>query len=479
MLDDIIKERIKKLEELEKKGIDPYPEFCSRQFSLKQVLDNFNRWSKKKKKINVAGRIMAKRGHGGVIFADIKDEETKLQLVFKEDKLGKDSIQFFEKYFDMGDFIEARGALFITKSGEKSLLVSNFKLLAKSLRPLPKVWYGLEDIEERYRRRYLDLILNDEIKKRFILRSKIICLIREFLNKEDYLEVETPILQPIYGGANAQPFITELKALNTKLYLRIAPELYLKRLIIGGFNKVYEIGKNFRNEGIDREHNPEFSMLELYAAYQSANDLKTLIQKLITFIVKNLNKDLPKPITLPKKWQEVDYEKFLFQKTGLKLQDSKEEWFKKAIELKVEVDSKEEKEKIWDAIFKKFRTEIKGPTFIVNHPIEISPLAKKAKDIPTKVSRFQLIFKGWEIVNAFSELNNPLEQKQRFEIQAQKRTKGDLEAHPKDTEFIEALEYGMPPTAGLGLGIDRLVAVLTDAPSLKEVIFFPFMKPRK
>jgi len=478
MLDDIINERIKKLKELEEKGIDPYPEFCSRQFSLEQVLDNFSLWSKKKKKIDVAGRIMAKRGHGGLIFSDIKDEGAKLQLVFKEDKLGKDLIQLFEKYFDIGDFLEASGALFITKSGEKSLLVSSFKLLAKSLRPLPKAWYGLEDIEERYRRRYLDLILNDGVKERFILRSKIICLIREFLNKEGYLEVETPILQPVYGGANAQPFITELKALNTKLYLRIAPELYLKRLIIGGFNKIYEIGKNFRNEGIDREHNPEFSMLELYTAYQNSNDLKILIQKLISFIVKNLNKDLPKPLTLPKKWQEIDYEKFLFQKTNLKLQDSKEEWFKKAIELKIKVDVKEEKEKIWDAIFKKFRIEIEEPTFIINHPIEISPLAKKLKENSAKTSRFQLILKGWEIVNAFSELNNPLEQKQRFEIQAQKRIKGDLEAHPKDTEFIEALEYGMPPTAGLGLGIDRLVAVLTDAPSLKEVIFFPFMKPK-
>jgi len=479
MLDDIIKERIKKLEELEKQGIDPYPEFCSRQFSLEEVLDNFSLWSKKKKKIDVAGRIMAKRGHGGVIFSDIKDEKGKLQLVFKEDKLGTNLMQFFEKYFDTGDFIDASGTLFLTKSGEKSLLVSNFQLLAKSLRPLPKAWYGLEDIEERYRRRYLDLILNDEVKERFILRSKIICLIREFLNKEGYLEVETPVLQPVYGGANAEPFITELKALNSKLYLRIAPELYLKRLIIGGFNKIYEIGKNFRNEGIDREHNPEFSMLELYAAYQNSNDLKVLIQNLLTFIVKNLNKDLPKPITLPRKWQEIDYEKFLFKKTGLQLQDSHNEWFKKAIELKIEVNANEEKEKIWDTFFKKFRTEIKEPTFIINHPIEISPLAKKSKDAPAKVSRFQLIFKGWEIVNAFSELNNPLEQKQRFEVQVKKRKKGDLEAHPKDVEFIEALEYGMPPTAGLGLGIDRLVAVLTDAPSLKEIIFFPFMKPKE
>ena len=479
MLDDIIKERIKKLNELKKQGINPYPEKSNVSHSLEEVLKNFNSLLKRKKEITVSGRIVAKRGHGGLIFLDIKDEIFKIQLVFKKDKIGEKNLNFLEKYFDLGDFIEATGTIFITQSGEKSILVKKFNLLSKSLRPLPKEWYGLEDVEERYRKRYLDLILNEETKKRFILRSKIINIIREFLNKKGYLEVETPILQIVYGGANARPFMTELLALKTKLYLRIAPELYLKRLLIGGFNKIYEIGKNFRNEGIDREHNPEFTMLELYAAYKTYKDLEKLIEELLSFIIKNINKDLEKPIQLPKKFKEIDYEDFLYQKTGLRLNASFKEWYNKAKELNLEVEPNEEKEKIWDAVFKKFRIEIKEPTFIVNLPLALSPLAKKSEKDPLKTSRFQLIFNGWEIVNGFSELNDPLDQKERFEEQVKKRKKGDLEAHPLDKEFLEALEYGMPPAAGLGIGIDRLVAVLTNAPSLKEVIFFPFMKPRE
>ena len=479
MLDDIIKERIKKLNELKKQGINPYPEKSNVSHSLEEVLKNFNSLLKRKKEITVSGRIVAKRGHGGLIFLDIKDEIFKIQLVFKKDKIGEKNLNFLEKSFDLGDFIEATGTIFITQSGEKSILVKKFNLLSKSLRPLPKEWYGLEDVEERYRKRYLDLILNEETKKRFILRSKIINVIREFLNKKGYLEVETPILQTVYGGANARPFMTELLALKTKLYLRIAPELYLKRLLIGGFNKIYEIGKNFRNEGIDREHNPEFTMLELYAAYKTYKDLEKLIEELLSFIIKNINKDLEKPIQLPKKFKEIDYEDFLYQKTGLRLNASFKEWYNKAKELNLEVEPNEEKEKIWDAVFKKFRGEIKEPTFIVNLPLALSPLAKKSEKEPLKTSRFQLIFNGWEIVNGFSELNDPLDQKERFEEQVKKRKKGDLEAHPLDKEFLEALEYGMPPAAGLGIGIDRLVAVLTNAPSLKEVIFFPFMKPRE
>ncbi len=479
MLEDIIKERIKKLKELEKAGIDPYPEKSSRNFSIEEALKNFSDWSKKKKSIILAGRIVAKRGHGKLLFCDIKDESFKIQLVLKADEIKPEKVAFFEKYFDIGDFIEAKGFLFKTKTGEKSLLVKDFNLLSKSLRPLPKAWYGLEDVEERYRKRYLDLILNEEIKERFILRSKVINLIREFLNKRGFLEVETPILQTVYGGANARPFITELDALKTKLYLRIAPELYLKRLIIGGFNKIYEIGKNFRNEGIDREHNPEFSMLELYAAYYTFKDLEKLTEELLLFIAKNLNKELKEKIKLPKKFKEIDYEEFLYKKTGLKLNDSLELWTQKAKELNIELKGDEDKEKIWDLVLKKFKKEFNDPVFLINHPVEISPLAKRSEKNPNKVNRFQLLWKGWEIVNAFSELNNPLEQRERFAIQAQKRKKGDLEAHPQDDDFIEALEYGMPPTAGLGIGIDRLVAVLTQAPSIKEVIFFPFMKPKK
>ena len=470
MLEDIIKERLKKIKELRQIGVDPYPEKANRQFTIGEVLNNFSSWSKTKKKISLVGRIWSIRGHGGVMFCDVKDETGKLQLVLKTDILTGEKMKFFEKYFDLGDFIEAQGTLFITQKGEKSLLVNKFTLLTKSLRPLPKAWFGLEDAEERFRRRYLDLLENEEVKKRFTLRSKIITEIRNFLNKDGYLEVETPILQTIYGGANAKPFLTKLEALNLKLYLRIAPELYLKRLLIGGFENIYEIGKNFRNEGLDREHNPEFTMMELYSAYKTREDLMKLTKDLINYLTKTF-------IHLP--WQIIDFEEFLKKKTGLDFESFLEQWLSKAKTLGIGgINPQASKEKIADDIFKKLRTEIKNPTFVINQPLAISPLAKKRIDNSQQTSRFQLIINGWEIANGFSELNDPLDQKERFQEQAKLREKGDLEAHPQDTDFIEALEYGMPPAAGLGIGIDRLVAVLTNASSLKEVIFFPFMKLR-
>ena len=470
MLEDIIKERLRKIKELRQIGVDPYPEKVKRQFTIGEVLKNFSSWSKAKKKIFLAGRIWSIRGHGKVMFCDIKDESGKLQLVLKSDIVGVDKIKYFEKYFDLGDFIEAQGTLFITQKGEKSLLVNKFTLLTKSLRPLPKAWFGLEDAEERFRRRYLDLLENEEVKKRFQLRSKIIAEIRNFLNKAGYLEVETPVLQTIYGGANAKPFLTKLEALNLKLYLRIAPELYLKRLLIGGFENIYEIGKNFRNEGLDREHNPEFTMMELYSAYKTREDVMKLIKDLINYLAKTF-KHLP--------WQTIGFEEFLTKKIGLNFKSSVEQWLNKAKSLGIEnINPQASKEKIADNIFKKLRMEIKNPTFIINQPLAISPLAKKSTVNPQETLRFQLIIDGWEIANGFSELNDPIDQKERFQEQAKLKEKGDLEAHPQDTDFIEALEYGMPPAAGLGIGIDRLVAVLTQAPSLKEVIFFPFMRPK-
>lgn len=479
MLEDIIKERIRKVKELCQQGIDPYPEKVNRQFTIAEVLNNFSSWSKTKKKISLVGRIWSIRGHGGVMFCDVQDETGKLQLVLKTDILAGEKMKFFEKYFDSGDFLETQGTLFITQKGEKSLLVNKFTLLTKSLRPLPKAWFGLEDAEERFRRRYLDLLENEEVKKRFTLRSKIITEIRNFLNKNSYLEVETPILQTMYGGANAKPFLTKLEALDLKLYLRIAPELYLKRLLIGGFENIYEIGKNFRNEGIDREHNPEFTMMELYSAYKTREDLMKLTKDLINYLIKTFKKDIGRNPIINLPWQIIGFEEFLKKKIGLDFESSLEQWLSKAKSLEVEgINSKATKEKIADDIFKKLRTEIKNPTFVINQPLAISPLAKKKIDNLQQTSRFQLIINGWEIANGFSELNDPLDQKERFQEQTELREKGDLEAHPQDTDFIEALEYGMPPAAGLGIGIDRLVAVLTQAPSLKEVIFFPFMKPK-
>lgn len=479
MLEDIIQERIKKVKKLRQEGINPYPEKTGRQFPVSEALAHFPLWSKKKKVITLAGRIWAIREHGGVIFADLKDESGKIQLLFRKDILGKKRMKFLLDFLDIGDFWEAKGILLATKTGEKTLLCKNFKLLSKNIRPLPQSWYGLEDAEERFRRRYLDLLENPGVKKRFVIRSRIIAFIREFLNKKGYLEVETPILQPVYGGAAARPFITQLNALKIKLYLRIAPELYLKRLLVGGFEKIYEIGKCFRNEGVDREHNPEFTILELYAAYYTREDLMRLIQELFQMIAKEFQKELPSSdLLLKKQWKKISLEKFLEKKTGLNFRSSLREWKKKAKELDISLSKGKSKWNIIDDVFKKYRRGIKEPTFVIDQPVELSPLAKRKSTNPEETARFELIIKGWEVVNAFSELNDPLDQRKRFEEQAALRKKGDLEAHPQDTDFVEALEYGMPPAAGLGIGIDRLIAVLTDAPSLKEVIFFPFMKPR-
>ncbi|MGC8651348.1 MAG: lysine--tRNA ligase [Minisyncoccia bacterium] len=478
MLDDIIKERIKKIQQLRQQGIDPYPEKVRRQFTVGEALEHFNVWLKNKKSLSLAGRIFSVRGHGGLIFCDLKDESGKIQLVLKADVLGDKKMSFFEKYIDLGDFLSASGTLYLTQKGEKSLLVKDFSLTGKSLRPLPKEWFGLEDDEERFRKRYLDLLENGEIKKRFTLRSQMIAAIREFLNQRGYLEVETPILQTIYGGANANPFITKLEALKIKLYLRIAPELYLKRLLVGGFEKIYEIGKNFRNEGMDREHNPEFTMMELYSAYQTRQDLMKLTKELIQMLAKKFQKDIDNSSILKSEWAIKDFEELLESKTGLNFQNSQAQWLNKAKELQIDnVNSCDSVEKIADLIFKKIRKDFSEPFFLINQPLEISPLAKKDPQNPQKTLRFQLILNGWEVANGFSELNDPLDQKERFLKQQTMKKLGDKEAHPQDKDFIEALEYGMPPAAGLGIGIDRLIAVLTHAPSVKEVIFFPFMKP--
>jgi lysyl-tRNA synthetase class 2 len=480
MLEDIIKERIRKIKELRQQGIDPYPETVKRQYAIKEVLEHFNLWLKAKKSVSLVGRIFSIRGHGGVVFCDLKDETGKIQLVFKADLLKPDKMAFFEKYFDLGDFLNASGPLYFTQKGEKSLLVKSFTLIGKALRPLPKTWFGLEDDEERFRKRYLDLLENAEIKQRFTLRSKMIMAIREFLNQKGYLEVETPILQTIYGGANANPFLTKLEALKIKLYLRIAPELYLKRLLVGGFEKIYEIGKNFRNEGMDREHNPEFTMMELYSAYQTRSDLMQLTKDLVQMLAKKFQKEIDNSSLLKSPWLVKDFEELLELKTGLNFQNSQEQWINKAKEFKVDnINPHDSVEKIADSIFKKIRKDFPEPFFLINQPLEISPLAKKDPQNPQKTLRFQLILNGWEVANGFSELNDPLDQKERFSKQQIMKKQGDQEAHPQDKDFIEALEYGMPPAAGLGIGIDRLIAVLTHAPSVKEVIFFPFMKPRQ
>lgn len=464
-LEEIRKARLKKLENIKKTGIDPYPAESFRSHEISEALDNFDELSKSGEKITLAGRLMSLREHGGSTFSDLKDETGKTQLFFKKDLIGDSQYNFFLENFDIGDFIEASGVLIKTKVGEQTLEVQSFRMLTKTLLPLPEKWHGLQDIEERYRKRYLDLIFNSEAKEKIFKRSEIIKSIRQYFIKYGCIEVETPILQTIPGGALAKPFRTHLKTLDLDLYLRVAPELFLKRLLIGGFEKVFEIGRNFRNEGIDRDHNPEFTMLEAYFAYKDYNWLMGFTEDLFIY----LSSEFKKPFKREK------FNELLKKETGLDYDENSEEDFKKFVEKSgIKVKKEMTKANLADEIFKKLvRPKIINPTFVIDHPLDLSPLAKKISQ--TNVARFQLIAGGFELTNAFSELNDPLDQKERFE--EQKELKGD-EVHPYDKEFLEALEYGMPPAAGIGIGIDRLVMFLTNSTNLREIILFPIMKPK-
>lgn len=451
-LENLKQVRMKKLESLKKAGINPYPAEVLRTHTNQEAINDFGKLSgkpdkngvvKSGKKITLVGRIRSIRGHGGSTFCNIEDGSATIQVYFKKDVVGEKNYNLFIENIDIGDFIEASGKLFFTQKGEKTLQIESWKILTKSLLPIPSEWYGLEDIEERFRKRYLDLALNKEIKEKFIKRSEIITKIRKFLNENGFLEVETPMLQIIAGGAKAKPFKTHLNALDMDLYLRIAPELYLKKLLVGGFEKVYEIGRNFRNEGMDREHNPEFTMLEFYAAYWNYETMMDFTEKLLKLLDKRIFSAKGGSAS-GGKFRREEYEKL--------------------------VGKKDEKE-----VFGK----IKEPTFVINHPLEISPLSKKMDNNPKKVARFQLVVNGLEICNGFSELNDPIDQEERFKMQELERRAGSEETHPDDRDFIEALEYGMPPAAGIGIGIDRLVTLLTDSKTLREIILFPTMKPKQ
>jgi len=461
-IDEIRNTRLKKLKAIEAAGNLAYPVFSKRTQTIGEVLDNF---SKIKKTIVLAGRLMSLRGHGGLVFGNIQDATGKIQAMFKKDKLGDKEFQFFADNFDVGDFVELKGSLIKTRTKEKTLLADSCRMLAKSLLPLPEKWHGLQDIEERFRKRYLDLIFNKEVKERFLIRSEIIKELRNILEQEGFLEVETPILQPIYGGASARPFKTHLNAQNLDLYLRISPELYLKRLLVAGFEKVYEIGKCFRNEGIDKAHNPDFTMLEFYWAYANHEDLMKFTEKIISSLLKKLfgktqieykNKKLNFKSPLPR----IDYEALFKKYTGKEM-------------------PKNSNFETIDEIFKKeIRPKIEQPIFVINYPGSAFPLAKPLDSNPTKSASFQFIAAGMEIVKAYSELNNPILQKQKFQDQEKIFKAGFEEAQRMDEDYIEALEYGMPPAAGWGLGIDRLVMLLTNSHSAREIILFPTMKSK-
>lgn len=474
------KVRIRKLEELRKRKIDPYPYKFSITHTLKEIKDNFDSLLSSKTKVKIAGRFIAIREHGKTIFGDLEDESCRIQLYFREDTTSNYDIL---KLLDIGDFIGCEGEVFKTKTGEITIFVKEFQLLAKSLHPLPEKWHGLTDIEKRYRERELDLIMNPEIKQVFFIKAKIIKEIRNFLDERGFLEVETPILQPLYGGAFAKPFETHYNALDRNFYLRISNELYLKKLIVGGFNKVYEICKDFRNEGIDRFHNPEFLMIELYEAYKDYEDMMVLVEELFEHLLKKIQGSNTiefgdKKIEFQRPWKRVAFFEAIKDATGIDFMEmSEKEIFEQAKSLNIGIEKEVTSGKILEQILSKLVVpNILEPTFVIDYPKDISPLAKTKRGNERLVERFQPFIMGTEIGNAFSELNNPLEQLERFKLQQKLREKGDFEAQVLDESFLKALEIGMPPTGGVGLGIDRIVMLFTNSPSIRDVILFPQLR---
>jgi lysyl-tRNA synthetase class 2 len=488
-LDRITQQRRQKLERLRKQGIDPYPTSYERSHTTRQALELLERQEKKSqaktKAVSLAGRLTAMRKMGKTSFADLRDGEGKLQLCFYKDHFDQKTLELFQD-LDIGDIIGASGKLFRTKTNEPTLDVKSFTLLAKSLRPLPEKWHGLADVDTRYRQRYLDLIANAPAREAFLVRSRAIAAIRQFLNKRGFIEVETPVLQPSAGGALASPFTTHHNALDQDFYLRIALELHLKRLLVGGFDRVYEIGRIFRNEGVSTEHHPEFTMLESYQAYADYNDVMNMLEEMVSSISQEvlgtteikfgedtIDFKTPWPrLTLRQAVKEYGGIDFVTHPTADGLRE-------KMRSLKIEVDPKKNWAKLVDQLIKDFvRPKLIQPTIIFDYPESMSPLAKNKPGEERVVERFQAIAGGLEIANAYSELNDPLEQRERFEEQLKERQADDEEKWTIDEDYLTALEYGMPPAGGLGVGIDRLIMLLTNQPAIREVILFPQLKDK-
>jgi lysyl-tRNA synthetase class 2 len=482
-LDRIAEQRRQKLERLRKRGINPYPYGYKRSHTTEQALKLLKQ--KEGAVVSIAGRIMANRPMGKISFLDLRDGSGKIQLCFYKDRLSEESLALFQE-LDIGDIIGAKGKLFKTKSGEPTVDVEDFTLLAKSLQPLPEKWHGLSDVEIRYRQRYLDLIANTEAREIFRVRSQVITAIREFLNRREFLEVETPVLQPSAGGALARPFTTHHHALDQDFYLRIAPELHLKRLIIGGFDKVYELGRIFRNEGVSTKHNPEFTMLESYEAYADYNDIMKMVEEMVSQISRQVTggdsvRFGEETIKFKPPWPRLELRQAIKKYGGIDFEDYPDARSLLAAmqKLKMEVDPKKDRGKLIDELISTFvEPKLIQPTFLVDYPVEMSPLAKTKPDNERLVERFEAFAGGMEIANAFTELNDPLEQRERFITQQKGRqTDADVE-ETIDQDFLLALEYGMPPAGGLGVGIDRLVMVLTGQQSIREVILFPQLKEK-
>ncbi|MBF6613252.1 MAG: lysine--tRNA ligase [Chloroflexi bacterium] len=496
------RQRLNKLEEMRQAGIDPYPPRSHRTHTATGAVADFGQWEATQQEretaqgetnvemeaphVVLAGRLRLRRPGGKVTFAHLEDESGRVQLYFRVNDLTEPpwNYEAVNNYLDLGDFIQVEGFMFRTRTGEITLHVEKYHLLSKALHPLPEKYHGLSDVETRYRQRYLDLVSNEDARQTFRTRSKIVSHIRSFLDARGFLEVETPVLQSLYGGAAARPFVTHHNTLDQTLYLRIADELYLKRLIVGGFERVYEIGHDFRNEGIDIKHNPEFTMLELYQAYADYNDMMSLLEEMVSQAVQEIHggysceyQEQLLDFTPP--WPRVDWRTTLLERSGIdiSLYPGAEELLNVAREKGVQVETNASRAKVLDELQGYFiEPLLVQPSFLINYPVEVSPLAKRVPGDPSVVERFEPFVSTFEIGNAFSELNDPLDQYERFREQVEAGFRGDIEAHQMDLDYITALMVGMPPTGGMGVGIDRLTMLLTDKYSIRDVILFPHMK---
>ena len=486
---DLLVQRREKNKVISESGVNLYPNNFKVENTVEEIRKVIDETPEKLGedglRFTIAGRMMAVNKFGKSSFIRIKDGTgQRMQAYLAKDRVGDDSYMLF-KQLDIGDIVGVSGPLFQTKTGEWTIYAESFTLLSKSLRPLPEKFHGLKDPEKRYRRRYVDLIMNEDVRNIFVARAKIVQTIREFLTEKRFLEVETPMMQPIAGGAEATPFVTHHNALDMKLYLRIAPELYLKRLVVGGFDRVFEINRNFRNEGVSTRHNPEFTMLEFYQAYANYKELMDLTEELFIKIAEDVCKTSEieyqgEKISFKRPWKRISLTDSLCETAGMdkSLLSDKEGLLKFAEEKGVTITKKEKTGKIITKLFETLvEPKLVQPTFVTDYPVEVSPLSRRNDENPEFTERFELFVGGREIANGFSELNDPDDQRERFLDQVRKRDEGDLEAHMMDTDYVEALEYGMPPTAGEGIGIDRLVMLFTNAASIREVILFPHMRP--
>lgn len=484
----LAKARLEKLNDLRKMGVEPYPYSFGKTHNARGINEKYARLKKEeqtKDKVSVAGRVVQMRGMGKITFMHLQDETGRVQLYFRENDLGKEKYKLIKK-LDLGDIIGAKGKVFKTKTGEVTVYVDDFEVLAKALLPLPEKFHGLKDEELRYRQRYLDLIANPEIKEIFVKRTAIIDAVRDVLKKKGFLEVETPLLQTQYGGANARPFRTRINAFDMDMFLSISPELFLKRLIVGGFEKVFTICKNFRNEGVDREHNPEFTMLEAYQAYADYNGVMELTEEIFEEACKRVNGTLKinawgKTLDFTRPWKRMTMKEALKKHADIDVDKlSDEELFELRITYNIDYEGELNRGKMIQLLFEELaEPNLDGPVHITDHPKESTPLCKLKRGNEELIERFESFILGMELTNGYSELNDPVKQRELLEEQARLLRGGEGEAHPMDEDFVNAIEHGMAPTGGVGIGIDRMVMVLTNSKSIRDILFFPIMKPEE